>query len=217
MKKQSRIRSSLRWFLFLWVGMTVASWLVENMFLGGLRSAARGQPVAVKSPLPLWLTLLFLLLVALYSFLLWMGISDRVQPRFFWWYFLGQGLLVFTLQMVGGPFNFGLDFYLALGLCALTMFKRVGPVLLIGAFALLLFVAPLGMKIFLPVPLGQAWRLFWSLSGANPMSQRLSFLCSATYSCISSNRTHRRNSNRRIGSYRQLIANWLTRPGKLKR
>jgi two-component system, NarL family, sensor histidine kinase YdfH len=162
MKKQSPIRSSLRWFLLFWVGMAVATSLVGNMFLGGLRMAAHFYPV------PLSLTLLFLLLVALYSFLLWMGLSDRVQPRFFWWYFLGQGLLVFTLQMVGGPLNLGLDFYLALVLCALTMFKRVGPVLLIAAGALLLFVVPLGMKIFSAVSFGTSlvplWFTIWSQS-----------------------------------------------------
>ena len=164
MKKQSHSRSSLRWFLLLWVGMAVAAWLVGNMFLGdfiGTASLTPGKQVAVKSPLPLSLTLLFLLLVALYSFLLWMGLSDRVRPRFFWWYFLGQGLLVFTLQMVGGPLNLTLNFYLALVLCALTMFKRVGPMLLIAAGSLLLFVVPLGMKIFSAVSLGTSLAALW--------------------------------------------------------
>ena len=171
MKKQSPIRSSLRWFLLLWVGMAVAEWFVGNMVLGGLRGTASltpGKQVAVTSPLPLSLTLLFLLLVALYSFLLWMGLSDRVPPRFFWWYFLGQGLLVFTMQMVGGPFNITLNFYLALVLCALAMFKRVGPVLLIAVGSLLLFVAPLGMKTFAAVSSGASlealWFTIWSQS-----------------------------------------------------
>jgi two-component system, NarL family, sensor histidine kinase YdfH len=100
MKKQFPLRSSLRWFLLLWVGMAAAAWLVGNLFLGnfmGTASLTPGKQVAVRPPLPLSLMLLFLLLVALYSFLLWMGLSDRIQPRFFWWYFLGQGLLVFTL------------------------------------------------------------------------------------------------------------------------
>ena len=176
MKKQSPIRSSLRWFLLLWVGMAVAAWLSGNMVPGGLRGTASptpGKQVAVGSPLSLSLMLLFLLLVALYSFLLWMGLSDRVQPRFFWWYFLGQGLLVFTLQMVGGPFNLSLNFSLALVLCALTMFKRVGPVLLIAASALLLFVLPLGMKIFSSVSLGTGlvalWFTIWSQSDVTTM------------------------------------------------
>src|ERR1700730_426088 len=103
MKKQSLIRSPLRWFLLLWISMTVAVWLV-----GRLQS---GQ-VAVKPPrLPLPLTLLLLLLAALYSFLLWLGLSERVPPRFFWWYFLGQGLLVFAMYLVGGPPNLTLHFY----------------------------------------------------------------------------------------------------------
>src|SRR6266851_1268132 len=85
MKKQSLIRSPLRWFLLLWIGMTVAGWLVVRLW---------SEQVAVKLPLSLPLTLLLLLLVVLYSFLLWLGLSDRVPPRFFWWYFLVQGLLV---------------------------------------------------------------------------------------------------------------------------
>ncbi|EFH80774.1 sensor histidine kinase [Ktedonobacter racemifer] len=164
MKKQFPLRSSLRWFLLLWVGMAVAAWLVGNLFLGnfmGTASLTPGKQVAVRPPLPLSLMLLFLLLVALYSFLLWMGLSDRIQPRFFWWYFLGQGLLVFTLQVVGGPLNLTLNFYLALVLCALTMFKRVGPVLLIAAGSLLLWVAPLGMKIFSIISLGTSLTAFW--------------------------------------------------------
>ena len=168
MKKRSLTRSSLRWFLLLWVGMAVAAWLVGNVFLGGLHSLTPGKPVAVRSPLPLSLMLLFLLLVALYSFLLWVGLSDRVPSRFFWLYFLVQGLLVFTMQFVGGPLNLTLNFYLALVLCALTMFKRVGPVLLIAAGSLLLFVVPLGMKIFSAVSfetsLVALWFTIWSQS-----------------------------------------------------
>ena len=171
MKKPSYIRSLLRWFLLLWVGMAVAAWLVENIHPGdfmGTASLTAGKQVAVRPPLPLSLMLLFLLLIALYSFLLWMGLSDRVQSRFFWWYFLGQGLLVFTLQMVGGTLNLTLNFYLALVLCALTMFKRVGPVLLIAAGTLLLFVAPLGMKIISAVSFGTSlaalWFTIWSQS-----------------------------------------------------
>jgi NarL family two-component system sensor histidine kinase YdfH len=164
MHKQSSLRSSMCWLLLLWVGMAIAEWLVGNLFLGnfmGTASLTPGKQVAARSPLPLSLTLLFLLLGALYSFLLWMGLSDRVPPRFFWWYFLGQGLLVFTMRMVGGPLNIALDLYLALVLCALTMFKRVGPVLLIAVGSLLLFVTPLGMKIFSAVSLGTSLAALW--------------------------------------------------------
>ncbi|BCL78828.1 sensor histidine kinase [Ktedonobacteria bacterium brp13] len=192
MKKRYLTRSPLRWFLLLWIGMAVAAWLLgtnaQKTDFGGLQIAASPDPrafihvapvnlfqlgpgqVAVKPiTLPLSLTLLFLLLVALYSFLLWGGLSDQVQPRFFWLYFLVQALLVFAMDLVAGQPNLTLNFYLALVLCALAMFKRVGPVLLIAAGALLLFVAPLGMKIPFGVFFGTdlvaaLWFNIWSLS-----------------------------------------------------
>ena len=75
--------------------------------------------------------------------------------------------------MVGGPLNVTLNFHLALVLCALTMFKRVGPMLLIAAGALLLFVVPLGMKIFSAVSLGTSlealWFTIWSQSDVTTM------------------------------------------------
>jgi NarL family two-component system sensor histidine kinase YdfH len=183
MKKRSRTRSPLRWFLLLWIGMAVAAWLVgsdmQNTVSGSVsntvpdgvfiatsppRSGALihvaplklwPEQVAVKPPLPLPLTLFFLLLVALYSFLLWQGLSGRVQPRFFWLYFLMQGLLVFAMSLVGGQPNLTLNFYLALTLCALAMFKRVGPVLLIATGSLLLFVVSLRMGIPLGISFGK--------------------------------------------------------------
>jgi NarL family two-component system sensor histidine kinase YdfH len=53
--------------------MAVVAWLVGNMFSGdfmGTASLTPGKQGAVRPPLPLSLTLLFLLLVTLYSFLL---------------------------------------------------------------------------------------------------------------------------------------------------
>ncbi|EFH85078.1 sensor histidine kinase [Ktedonobacter racemifer] len=147
MKKKSLIQSPLRWFLLLWIGMTVAAWLVGR----DIQNAVSGsEQVAVKPPPPLPLTLLSLLLMALYSFLLWRGLSDRVQPRFFWLYFLVQGLLVFAMSLVAGQPNLALNFYLALTLCALAMSKRVGPMLLIATGSLLLFAVALSVGI----PLG---------------------------------------------------------------
>ncbi|BCL83588.1 hypothetical protein ccbrp13_60530 [Ktedonobacteria bacterium brp13] len=122
MKKKSLIQSPLRWFLLLWIGMTVAVWLVGNYIQNAVSGSAR---VAMKPPPSLPLTLLFLLLVALYSFLLWRGLSDLVQPRFFWWYFLVQGLLVVAMQLVGAQPNLTLNFYLALTLCACKFWNSV--------------------------------------------------------------------------------------------
>lgn len=192
MKKRSRTRSPLRWFLLLWIGIAVAAWLLEstaqnpvqNLVPGGLsieaypRSGAfiyvaplklGPEQVVVKHVLPLPLTLLFLLLVALYSFLLWQGLSGRVQPRFFWLYFLVQGLLVFAMQLAGGQPNLTLNFYLALILCALAMFKRMVPVFLIATGSLLLFVVSLSMSIPFGISFGTnmaaaLWFNIWSLS-----------------------------------------------------
>jgi NarL family two-component system sensor histidine kinase YdfH len=182
MKKRSLARLPLRWFLLLWIGMAVAAWLVGNItgntVSGGLQIAVSSDsrtfndvvPVgAAKSTLPLSLALLFLLLVALYSFLLWRGLSGQVSPRFFWLYFLVQGLLVFAMYLVAGQPNLTLNFYLALTLCALAMFKRVVPALLIATGSLLLFVVSLSMKIPFGVPFGTSlvaalWFNIWSLS-----------------------------------------------------
>src|SRR6266852_2112669 len=128
MKKRFLTREPLRWFLLLWVGMAVTGSLigsnaqdgsfigrnVQNTIPSGVYVVTVSPPPAasinlppikqwqgglfVKPTLPLSSTLLFLLLVALYSFLLWRGLSGRVSPRFFWLYFLFQGLLVLAMH-----------------------------------------------------------------------------------------------------------------------
>jgi NarL family two-component system sensor histidine kinase YdfH len=119
----------------------------------------------MKPTPPLSSTLIFLLLVALYSFLLWRGLSGWVQPRFFWLYFLFQGLLVFAMQWVLEQPNLALNFYLVLTLCAVAMFKRAVPVLLIGTSYLLLFFAWLIIGIPFGVPPGMHLAVsIWSFS-----------------------------------------------------
>ncbi|GHO85034.1 sensor histidine kinase [Dictyobacter formicarum] len=124
--------------------------------------------VVVASTLPLSSVLLFLLLVALYSFLLWRGLSGRVQPRFLWLYFLFQGLFVVAMQWVVEQPNLALNCYLVLTLCAVAMFKRAVPALLIGTSYLLLFFVSLSIPPSYDVPLGMnlaaLWLSFWSFS-----------------------------------------------------
>jgi NarL family two-component system sensor histidine kinase YdfH len=84
-------------------------------------------------------------------------------------YFLAQGLLVFAMQLVGGQPNLTLNFYLALTLCALAMFNRVVPVLLIATGSLLLFVVSLSVSTSFGVSFGgdlaaALWFNIWSLS-----------------------------------------------------
>jgi len=188
MKKSSLTREPLRWFLLLWVGMAVAGWLLgsnaPNTVPSGVYFVAVAPPPAVSIGLPavkqlqggllvkptppISLTLLFLLLVALYSFLLWRGLSGRVSPRFFWLYFLFQGLLVLSMNLVVWQPNLTLNFYLALMLCALAMFKRVVPVLLIATSYLLLFVVVFNISVPFDIPLGKhlaaLWFSIWSFS-----------------------------------------------------
>jgi NarL family two-component system sensor histidine kinase YdfH len=124
--------------------------------------------VVMKPTLPLSSILIFLLLVALYCFLLWRGLSGRVQPRFFWLYFLFQGLFVVAMQWVVEQPNLALNCYLVLTLCAVAMFKRAVPALLIGTSYLLLFFVSLGINIPYGVPLGMHLAAlllsFWSFS-----------------------------------------------------
>jgi two-component system, NarL family, sensor histidine kinase YdfH len=188
MKKSSLTREPLRWFLLLWVGMAVAGSLLgsneQNTIPNGLYVVAFPPPPAasinlpplkqwqgvllVKPTLPFSLALLFLLLVALYSVLLWRGLSGRVSPRFFWLYFLFQGLLVLAMHLVVEQPNLTMNFYLALTLCALAMCKRVVPVLLIATSCLLLFFVSLSISIPFGVPLGThlaaLWFSVWSFS-----------------------------------------------------
>jgi two-component system, NarL family, sensor histidine kinase YdfH len=188
MKKSSFTREPLRWFLLLWVGMAVAGSLIGSNLQNTTPSVAYFVAVSpphaasidlppikewqsglfVKPTLPLSLTLLFLLLVVLYGFLLWIGLSGRVSPRFFWPYFLFQGLLVLAMHLVVGQPNLTLNFYLALTLCALAMFKRLVPVLLLATSYLILFLVALSMSIPFGIPLGAnlaaLWFSIWSFS-----------------------------------------------------
>ena len=126
----------------------------------------QGGFLFVRPPLPLPFTLLFLLLVALYSIMLWGGLSGRISPRYFWLYFLFQGLLVLAMQLVVWQPYLTLNFFLALTLCALAMFKRVVPVLLIAMSSLLLFIVSLSMPFGVPpgMPLAALWSSIWSFS-----------------------------------------------------
>jgi two-component system, NarL family, sensor histidine kinase YdfH len=180
-KKRFLTKSPLRWFLLLWVAMAVAGSLLgsnaPNTISSGVYVVASPAPTAastglspikqwqgwlfVKPPLPLSLTLLFLLLVALYSVLLWRGLSGRVPPRFFWLYFLFQGLLVLAMQWVVEQPNLALNFYLVLTLCAVAIFKRAAPALLIGTSYLLLFFVSLSINIPYGVPLGMHLTALW--------------------------------------------------------
>jgi NarL family two-component system sensor histidine kinase YdfH len=180
-KKRFLTKSPLRWFLLLWVGIVVAGSLIGSNLQNTTPSVAYFVTVSqaqttsidlppnkqlqggllVKPTLPLSLTLLFLLLVALYCFLLWIGLSGRVSPRFFWPYFLFQGLLVLAMHLVVGQPNLTLNFYLALTLCALAMFKRLVPVLLIAMSYLILFLISLSMSIPFGIPLGANLAALW--------------------------------------------------------
>jgi len=123
--------------------------------------------LVVKPALPLSFTLPFLLLAALYSFLLWRGLSGQISPRFFWLYFLFQGILVLTMYLVVGQPNLTMNLYLALTLCALAMLKRVVPVLLVATSYLLLFFASLSIGIpfaFLMKHPAFLWFNIWSFS-----------------------------------------------------
>src|SRR5437879_296649 len=198
MKKRFLTREPLRWFLLLWIAMAVTGTLLgsnvqDGLSIGGsapqtIRSGVyfvalspspadftKSPPmtqlqssIVLKPTLPFSSTLIFLLLVALYSFLLWRGLSGRVQPRFFWLYFLFQGLLVFAMQWVLEQPNLALNFYLVLTLCAVAMFKRAVPAFLVGTSYLLLFFVSLSIDIPYGIPTGMhlaaLWLSIWSFS-----------------------------------------------------
>ena len=172
MMKRMLTKEPLRWFLLLWIAMAVVGVLLGSSD-STFRSSHSGPPhmiissgmcVVLNHTLSLSSTLIFLLLAALYSFLLWRGLSERVQPRFFWLYFLLQGLLVAVMQwMLEEPY-LALNFYLVLTLCAVVMFKRAAPALLVGMSCLLLFFVLLGIDIHLETHSVARWLNIWSFS-----------------------------------------------------
>ncbi len=183
MMKRILAKEPLRWFLLLWIAMAVVGALLgsnmqEDSPLGSSPSGpphtnvSSGVCVVLNHTLPLSSTLFFLLLAALYSFLLWSGLSERVQPRFFWLYFLLQGLLVAVMQWTLAEHDlalnfYALHFYLVLTLCAVAMFKRAAPVLLVGMSCLVLFFALLGIHIPQDVPPKmylEDWLNLWNFS-----------------------------------------------------
>jgi NarL family two-component system sensor histidine kinase YdfH len=176
MMKRMLTKEPLRWFLLLWIAMVVAGALLvrtiisSDMYVVMVLSRSADDPIApspmrylpdnttlqwphiLNHTLPLSTTLIFLLLAALYSFLLWNGLSQRVQPRFFWLYFLLQGLLVAVMQWMLQAHYLALNFYLVLTLCAVVMFKRAAPALLVGMSCLLLFFVLLDTNFLQDIP-----------------------------------------------------------------
>ncbi len=136
---------------------------------GNPSPAGQGQTSFFMKPiLSLPSILIFLLFAALYSFLLWVGLSNRIKPRFFWLYFLFQGLLVLAMQWVVVEPKLTLNLYLVLTLCAVALFKRAVPVSLIGVSYLLLFFLSFSISFPLSASLGEhltaVWLAFWSFS-----------------------------------------------------
>ncbi len=172
MVKRMLVKEPLRWFLLLWIAMGVVRALLgSNSSTFG--SGSGGPPHMIISS-GMWVvlnhthslpsTLIFLLLAALYSFLLWRGLSQHVQPRFCWLYFLLQGLLVAVMQwMLEEPY-LALNFYLVLTLCAVVMFKRAAPALLVGMSCLLLFFVLLVTEIHFETHAAARLLNFWSFS-----------------------------------------------------
>lgn len=175
MMKRMLAKEPLRWFLLLWIAMAVVGALLgsnmqEDSTFGSSPSGpphtniSSGVYVVLNHTLPLSSTLIFLLLAALYSVLLWSGLSQRVPPRFSWLYFLLQGLLVAIMQwMLEEPY-LALNFYLVLTLCAVVMFKRAAPALLVGMSCLLLFFVLLVTEIHFETHAAARLLNLWSFS-----------------------------------------------------
>ncbi|HET8845377.1 MAG TPA: hypothetical protein VFN35_28150, partial [Ktedonobacteraceae bacterium] len=108
MLKRFLMREPLRWFLLLWVVMAVAGSLLGGRGPDDLEARGNGEPginsgvyisvaappidsadplafpqlqghIMLKPTLSLQSALIFLLLVAIYSFCLWKGLSGKVQ------------------------------------------------------------------------------------------------------------------------------------------
>src|SRR5258707_7189112 len=172
MVKRMLVKEPLRWFLLLWIAMGVVGALLcsNDSTFGSSHIGppqmliSRGMWVVLNRTHSLSSTFIFLLLAALYSLLLWRGLSKRVQPRFFWLYFLLQGLLVAVMQwMLEEPY-LALNFYLVLTLCTVAMFKRTAPALLVGMGCLLLFFVLLVIDIHLETHSAARLLNIWNFS-----------------------------------------------------
>lgn len=173
--KRILTKEPLRWFLLLWIAMAVVGAILGGNIKSTFGSNPSGPSTIVLNIAiirmimrqlqsghilhyfpPFSSMLIFLLLAALYSFLLWRGLSERVQPRSFWLYFLLQGLLVAVMQWMLQKHDltlgsYALHFYLVLTLCAVAMFKRAAPALLVGTSCLLLYFVLLGINLPLDI------------------------------------------------------------------
>lgn len=183
-------RNPLRYFLLLWIGLIALGQLIRggSHYTGGAAfyllyapsitndtlhvTSHPDQSIAVSgtAPLqsgviwepafPLFAIILFLLLIAVYCFLLWWGLSRRITTGNALLYFLAQGLLIFAIHLTIRQPNLTLSLCLSLTLCALAVLKQLIPVLLTATCCLLLFL--FSTITTLPSPaLGDQWTIFW--------------------------------------------------------
>jgi NarL family two-component system sensor histidine kinase YdfH len=133
----------LRWFLLLWVCLV---YIWGCLALANINPKAWDQPEKnIPAILPqlnsnIQVISIFTGLILLYGALLWLGLSEKIAQRFYWFYFPGQGVLVLVIGFVAQQENVVLSLYLALTLAAISMLKRAGPVTLIASGSLILFV-----------------------------------------------------------------------------
>lgn len=133
----------LRWFLLVWVCLV---YIWGCLALANINPKAWDQPEKnIPAILPqlnsnIQVIFTFTGLILLFGALLWLGLSEKIAQRFYWFYFPGQGVLVLVLGFVAQQENVVLSLYLALTLAAISMLKRVGPVTLIASGSLILFV-----------------------------------------------------------------------------
>jgi len=141
----------LRWLLLVWVGLVYLWELLISFF--GLPMKATSSVVPCAGPqhpdllchplnpvAPFPLILLATVLTLLFGVLLWISLSNKHGPRFLWFYFPVQGVLVFAIGVLLKQSNIVLSLYLALTLGAISVLRHVRLSMLVACSALVLFL-----------------------------------------------------------------------------
>jgi NarL family two-component system sensor histidine kinase YdfH len=141
----------LRWLLIVWVGV-VYIWELLISFFGLpmketfsiVQCADPQQPDLLCHPLnpvaPFPVILIATLLTLLFGILLWISLANTTRPRFLWFYFPVQGVLVFAIGMLLKQSNIVLSLYLALTLGAISVLRNLRLSMLVACSALVLFL-----------------------------------------------------------------------------
>ena len=159
----------IRWFILFWVGI-VSLWGSAQLLLGNYvrlpfggfviimgfvswhapfsntigppleSDQAPPLPDHIYHPLDYPLGVIVVLIMAVHICLHWICLSGRVQRRWYWLYFLIQGVCVLTISFLWSDMTITLGLYLVLVIEALSMLKQIQQIVWVVANYLVVFI-----------------------------------------------------------------------------